>query len=398
MLAERTTRRPTGAAAAASLPVDADDRSALHAWTWTVWVACAALCIQLAPNPVYVAAVIATSLAVVAAQAGDRPLRRMVPVVIGVAAVFVGVRVVLMALTTHGTGTELFRVPSLRLPTVLGGFTVGGTIESQVIMQAAVEGFVVVGLVAAFAAFNACVSHRELVQRLPRAFHELGLVLVVSLVFLPATIGAVRTVRETDRARTGGVPVRRRRLRRTVVPVLETGMERALALAETMDARGFGRHGADTRHLVTAIASMAGLVCCVGALVALVAQARTAAAMLGVASLVAVAIAVAASSRAVRRVRYRSRSPRRVDVIVMCVVCCAPLALATARLLGDPTLVWPPAPGPATSATADAIGWLALVALVPLAAPVVAGGRTTGAGSRGAGSRGAADRSGEERQ
>lgn len=370
MLAERPVHRGVGTAVGVAHPAVDDDRSTLHAWAWTAWVVSAALCIQLAPSPVYVAVVIAVSLAVVAVHGGDRPLRRTVPIVVGVAVLFVGVRIVLMALTTHGTGAVLFRLPSVRLPALLGGFTLGGTVETQVILQAAVEGFVVVGLVAAFAAFNACVSHRELVQRLPRAFHELGLVLVVTLVFLPSTIGAVRTVRETDRARTGGVPVRRRRLTRTVVPVLETGMERALALAESMDARGFGRHGTGTRHLVTATASLTALVCCIGALVALVAQARPAAALLGVVSVVAVAVAVTASSRAVRRARYRSRTVRGVDVALICIVCCAPLTLGVARVLGDPTLVWSPmSSGGATAGGAP--GWAALAGLLPLAAPLV---------------------------
>jgi energy-coupling factor transport system permease protein len=377
MLAERTAHRGVGTAVVAAHPTVDDDRSTLHAWAWTAWVICAALCIQLAPSPVYVAVVIAVSLTVVAVHGGDRPLRRTVPIVVGVAVVFVGVRIVLMSLTTHGTGSSvLFTLPSVHLPALLGGFTVGGTVETQVILQAAVEGFVVVGLVAAFAAFNACVSHRELVQRLPRAFHELGLVLVVTLVFLPSTIGAVRTVRETDRARTGGTPVRRRRLTRTVVPVLETGMERALALAESMDARGFGRHGTGTRHLVTATASMTALVGCIGALVALVAQARSAAAALGLLSVAAVTVAVAASSRSVRRARYRSRALRTVDVAFICVVCLAPLALGAARAVGDPTLVWSPMAWSATvpdgTAGSAPVGWFALAGLLPLAAPLVA--------------------------
>ncbi|MFQ5468589.1 MAG: hypothetical protein ACE5DS_10725, partial [Kiloniellaceae bacterium] len=40
----------------------------------------------------------------------------------------------------------------------------------------------------------------------------------------------VRDVREADRARTGGVRVRRGRILRSVLPTLETGMERALRL------------------------------------------------------------------------------------------------------------------------------------------------------------------------
>ena len=53
------------------------------------------------------------------------------------------------------------------MPDWLGGFTVGSTIEGSILAQAAYEGFVIVGVVAVFAAFNAVVSHHELVQAIP---------------------------------------------------------------------------------------------------------------------------------------------------------------------------------------------------------------------------------------
>src|SRR4029077_7946981 len=76
------------------------------------------------------------------------------------------------------------------------------------------------------------------------AFYELGLVVTVALAFVPTTLGAVHSVREADRARTGGRVGRRGPLLRLIVPILESGMERAVALAESMDARGFSRQPA----------------------------------------------------------------------------------------------------------------------------------------------------------
>ena len=110
-------------------------------------------------------------------------------------------------------------------------------------LQSLAEGFAIVGVMAVFGAFNSVVSHSELVQSTPRAFYELGLVVVVALAFVPSTITAIHDVREADRARTGGRVVRRGRLLRQVVPVLEHGLERAVTLAESMDSRGFARGG-----------------------------------------------------------------------------------------------------------------------------------------------------------
>jgi len=114
-----------------------------------------------------------------------------------------------------------------------------------------------VAIMAVFGAFNAVVSHHELVQAAPRAFHEVGLIVVVALAFVPSTIESVRAVREADRARTGGRAVRRGRLVRQVVPVLERGLEKALALAESMDSRARGR-AAGGRRRAAACAGWAG--------------------------------------------------------------------------------------------------------------------------------------------
>src|SRR4029079_2989200 len=127
---------------------------------------------------------------------------------------------------------------------------VGGSVELPVILQSLAEGFAIVGMMAVFGAFNGVVTHSELVQSTPRAFYEVGLVVVVALAFVPSTLAAIGDVRDADRARTGGRVVRRGRLIRQLVPVLELGMERAVTLAESMDARGFARGGAGPRdHL-----------------------------------------------------------------------------------------------------------------------------------------------------
>ena len=123
----------------------------------------------------------------------------------------------------------------------------GGSIERQVVLQAIAEALVIVVTIAVFGAWNAVVSHHEVLQSTPRAFHELGLVVTIALAFVPSTIAALRASREADRARTGGVSVRRGRLVRHAIPVLESGMERAVALAESMDARGFGHRPAAGR-------------------------------------------------------------------------------------------------------------------------------------------------------
>src|SRR5206468_5794631 len=97
----------------------------LHGLTWLVWAVAAAATVELAPAPLYVALVVAVAAVVAEVHAGDGPLRRAFPILVGLGVAFLVFRVVLTAGTTHGGGGVLFRLPAARLPRLLGGFTVG---------------------------------------------------------------------------------------------------------------------------------------------------------------------------------------------------------------------------------------------------------------------------------
>lgn len=337
-----------------------------HATTWLLWAIAATASLQIAPSPLYVAIVIAIATLVVSVYGLDSPYARADPVLVGIAVVFAVLRVVLTALTTHGGPHVLFTVPSATLPDWLGGFTVGSTIEAPIVAQAAYEGFVIVGVVAVFAALNAVVSHHELVQSLPRAFHELGLVVAVGIAFVPTTITAIHDVRDADRARTGGRPVRRGRLVRQIVPVLENGLERAITLAESMDSRGFARGGSTPAERFAAWCGAGGLLALGGAFVALVAGESNVALTLVVVGSAAIVGAIVVASRGSDRVRYRPRRLTRPDVLVMATVCLAPIALAVLSVTGDDSLVWVASP-----LRWPTLSLLPALALTALCAPLV---------------------------
>ena len=337
-----------------------------HAVTWLAWAFAASLAIQSAPSPLYVALVIGIAWLVVAQHAIDGPAARVFPVLVIAALVFAALRVVLTAITTHGSEAVWFTTPSFTMPEMLGGFDVGGPVSGPVVLQAAADSLVVVGIIAVFAAFNAVVSHYELVQTVPRAFYELGLIVVVALAVVPTTIEAVHEVREADRARTGGRVVRRGRLLRQIVPVLEHGLERAITLSESLDSRGFAHAGATARQRGAGWIGAGSLLLLGSAFVALVARESTTALVLGLVGGVGLAVAVAVASRATERARYRPRPIRRADWLCMAGVLIAPLALGALTLAGEQSLVWTPSP-----LRWPAFAVLPALALVPLLAPLV---------------------------
>ena len=333
-----------------------------HAVTWLCWALAGTTAIQLASNPLYVLIVIGVAWVVVSAHGRDGPFARAFPWLVAVAAIFGVLRVVLTAATTHGGADVLFTTPSFTLPEVLGGFTVGGTIETPVVVHAASEGLVIVGIVAVFAAFNAVVSHYELVQAAPRAFHELGLVVVVALAFVPSIIIAAHDVGEADRARTGGRIVRRGRLLRRLVPVLESGLERAITLSESLDSRGFAHRGPSTRERGAGWFGALALLSLGAGFVALVAREGTIALVLAIAGAAGVGIAILLVSDASTRVHYRRRRLAAADWLCIAAVVSAPVLLGTLSLIGDSTLQWPT--DPLRWPTVSVLPALALLALV----------------------------------
>lgn len=335
---------------------------------WLLWAMAAAASIQLAPNPVYVTVVIAISLFVTQAHSSRGVLARTFPVLVGLAIVFALLRVVLTAATTHGTGDVLFTVPDLTLPELLGGFTVGGTVEAPVVARSAAEGWAIVGIIAVFAAFNTVVSHHELAQSAPRAFYELGLAVTVAIAFVPSTIAAIAAVREADRARTGGRIVRRGRVMRQVVPVLESGLERAVGLAESMDSRGFAR-SPSTSETASGALGIVSLLLLGGAFVALIARADTTAAAMGITGAALLVAAVVVSSRGAGRVMYRPRHMTARDRLLAATPWLAPVALVLAGGAAEESLRWPgdrlTLPSPALLPLAA----LAALAFAPLVIP-----------------------------
>jgi energy-coupling factor transport system permease protein len=316
----------------------------LHALTWALWALSAALTVQLAPNPVYVVVVIGIAFLAVETHRLEGPTAKAFPVLVGIAVAFAALRVVLTALTTHGVGQVLFTLPEATLPKILGGFTVGGTIEAPVVALAAAEGLAVVGVIAAFAAFNAVASHAELLQVAPRAFHEPGLVVTVALAFVPATLAAIEAAREADLARTGGITVRRGRIRRLAIPVVETGLEKAVSLAESMDARGFARGGATTLDRVAGWLGLAGLLALAASFLALIGRQNPLSIGLAAGGSVALVAAVVAASSGPRPTRYRPRRLARLDLVVMAVVVVCPVGISVLAVQGQGTLRWSTSP------------------------------------------------------
>lgn len=140
------------------------------------------------------------------------------------------------------------------------------TITAGAVAAAGLEGLRLAVMLAIFGAFNSVSDPYGVLKLAPRRWHEPALAAALALSMAPRTIAAVGEVREAQRLR--GIDVRRlRSLVALAVPVLANGMEGAVSLAESMDARGHGR-GRRSRYR-PARWNAISLVLCLSAIVAL---------------------------------------------------------------------------------------------------------------------------------
>jgi energy-coupling factor transport system permease protein len=116
----------------------------------------------------------------------------------------------------------------------------GGFVTRESFAAAGLEGLRLAVLLVLFGTFNSVSDPFRVLKLAPRRFHEPALAAALALSIAPRTIDAVGRVREAQCLR--GMNIARwRSWPALAVPVLETGMEEAVVLAESMDARGHGR-------------------------------------------------------------------------------------------------------------------------------------------------------------
>jgi energy-coupling factor transport system permease protein len=225
-------------------------------------------------------------------------------------------------------------------------------------------------IVICIGAANALANPKRLLRSVPSALYEIGTALVVAVTVLPQFADSVRRVRAAQTLRAGAT-TRLGRLRRLLVPVLEDALERSLALAAGMDARGYGRTGhlARGRRTVTGALMLAGLAgICVGTygLLDHTAPRWLAAPMLTGGLLVAVAGFVSAGAR-VQRTRYRPDRWRTAEVLVAASGVAG--AVLTYTVLSDDITVLHPGVDAAPVVTATALLAALLGALAAVLAP-----------------------------
>lgn len=225
----------------------------LHPFAWWGWAILLAVVAASSTNVLFLGAIIAALSLVTVSRRGDNPWAKGFKYYLLLGAFVVIVRVAFRVLLGGGDGaTVLFRLPSIPLPDWVGGIRLLGPVSLESLLYGLTDGMRLATIIIAVGAANSLVNPKRLLAAFPSALYELGTILVVAFSALPQLGEAMARVLKVRKLRKRQQPKNRRQrlgwIETIIVPVLSDALDRSVALAASMEVRGYGRSGHATGH------------------------------------------------------------------------------------------------------------------------------------------------------
>ncbi|HSJ35877.1 MAG TPA: CbiQ family ECF transporter T component [Acidimicrobiia bacterium] len=278
----------------------------VHAGAWWAWAVFLAFAATRTTNPILLGLIVAVAMLVVATHrppAAGTGFRLYLGLALVVVAIRIGFRILL--------GGDFGDRVLVTLPEFggSGGIALGGPVTLEETLSGAYEGLRLATIIICVGAANTLADPRRLLASFPKALGGVAAAVAVALSLAPQLIESVNRVRAARRLR-GEQAGRVRAFRALLVPVLEDTLSRSMALAASMDGRGFGRDGSiGSVPMPARIVAYAGLGSVLAGMSLLIStRAVGFAALLLVAGLVATVAALVIRGRGIARSRYRPDS------------------------------------------------------------------------------------------
>lgn len=338
----------------------------MHPLAWWAWALGLVVATTRTTNPVVIGLLVAAATLVVMARREDAPWGRAFRWYLALGACIVVVRVLFYVVVGIKTpGVVLLDLPRVPLPEWAVSVELLGPVTLTGLLVAVYGGLRLAALVICFGAANALANPRRALRSLPAALHQLSTAVVIAMSVTPQLVTSAAQVRRAQRLR-GTAPRGLRSLPAVALPVLTDALDRSVALAASMDSRGYARAVPGTSDRRVGALLLGALLAAVLGTYGLLDG--TSPGWLGLPVLAAGAAAAAVggvlAGRRVRRTRYR---PERWGARATLVAGCGALAggLLVAVTATDPAALDP---------SLSPLGWpslppVALVAVLLAAAP-----------------------------
>jgi energy-coupling factor transport system permease protein len=312
-----------------------------HTWSWVVWLAAAAVAAFTLHNPLYLALVLGAAWIVYTALGRSTPIGSSWGAFVKLGLFFLVLTVLFNALSIHIGQIILFRLPE-------GWPIIGGPITLEAIIAGAVLGLSLLTILMVFAAFNAVVDHYQLLRVTPAFLFQAGVVISIAITFVPQMVLSAKEIRQAQRIR--GHRFRGiRDLLPLIMPLLASSLERAIQLAETMEARGFGSMVAPLSRRQAMVVQVSLLLGLVGLVAGLFVATYFSDWRVWGWMMVVLAVALMLGvfwfqGRQVQRSHYRRQQWRWRDIAIAVSSAIVVAAILVARLVAPETLYYSPYP------------------------------------------------------
>jgi energy-coupling factor transport system permease protein len=211
-----------------------------HTTTWLLWLLAALLPAMLTKNPLYLIILLLAATVDYGTLGRSSPTASNWSAFLNVGLVLVAFSALLNPLTVHYGDTILFTLPRVTLKA--GGavfLELGGRITLEALSYGLTNGLSLMAILLVFATFNVLVNHHKLLRSIPAFLYQTGAVASIAITFVPQMVASLQEIREAQMIR--GHRFRGiRDLLPLFMPLLASSLERAIQLAESMEARGFG--------------------------------------------------------------------------------------------------------------------------------------------------------------
>lgn len=141
-------------------------------------------------------------------------------------------------------GNVLFEIPRAQLPSWLPGIRIGGPVTWERLSSSLHEGLIIATVIALFGAANSVTSPHKLLRVMPSRIYQLAVTMIIATSVFPQLVTSIKRIRNAQFLRSGKKPP----LFTVAIPLLEESLGRAVDLAESMEARGFGQSKVQSRY------------------------------------------------------------------------------------------------------------------------------------------------------
>jgi len=210
----------------------------LHPLAWWSWGICLAVATSRTINPWLLVIIILATVIVTLSRKTDDPWASALSIGIKIATFALVIRMVIAIIfSVPGDGRVLFSLPRVKFPEWLAGIFLGGDVTQERLHLVFIETLTIFALVVTIAGASSLANPKQTLRALPGVLHEAGVALIIATTLIPHFVTSIKRIREARKLRGDE---RRFSFKRSLVPLFEEALQRALIMAESMESRGYG--------------------------------------------------------------------------------------------------------------------------------------------------------------